>query len=58
MSKPLWGQDMWKNILVCFQEPEKFPTVFHILAHTVLTPSGNQESDGLAWSEPWRLTFL
>lgn len=48
---------MWKDILVCLQEPEKFLTVFHILAHTV-TPPGNQQSDGLAWSEPWQLTFL
>lgn len=47
-----------KDILICLQEPEEFPPVFHILAHTVLTPLGNQESDGLAWSEPWQLTLL
>lgn len=48
MNKPLWGQDMWKDVWVHLQKPEAVLTVFHIPAHKVLTPSDNQEPDVLA----------
>ena len=49
MNKPLWGQDMWKDIWVHLQEPSAVLTVFHIPAHEALTAPGNQEADVLAW---------
>lgn len=47
MSKPLCGQDVWRDVWVHRQEPEVVLTVFHILAHKALTPSANQEADTL-----------
>lgn len=48
MNKPLWGQEMWKNIWAHLQEPETDLSVFHVPAHRVSTPPGNQEADVLA----------
>ena len=48
VNKPLWGQDMWKDIWVCLQEPEAVLTLFQLPAHKVLTPLGNQEVSALA----------
>lgn len=39
---------MWKDVWVHLQKPEAVLTVFHILAHKMLTPSDNQEADVLA----------
>lgn len=51
MNKPLWGQDILKNIWVHL--PEAVLTVFYILAHKALTPLGNQEAASLA--QVWAL---
>ena len=48
MHKPLWGQDMCKDIRVHLQESEAVLIVFLISAHRALTPPGNQEADALA----------
>lgn len=45
INKPLWGQDIWKDIWVHLQEPQAVLIVFHVPAHKALTPSGNQEAD-------------
>lgn len=47
MNKPLWVQEMWKNIWTRLQEPDA-NLVFHVPAHKVPTASGNQEADALA----------
>lgn len=47
MNKPLWGQDMWKDIWVHRQEPEAVLMVFHFSAYKALTPPGDQEADAL-----------
>lgn len=48
MHKPLWGQDMCKDIRVHLQESEAVLIVFLISAHRALTPPGNPEADPLA----------
>ena len=47
VTKPLWGQDMWKDTWVCLQGAAAILTVFHILAYKVLTLPGNREADAL-----------
>lgn len=50
INKPLWGQEMWKNIWALLQEPEAdlIVLVFHVPAHRVSPPPGNQEAQVLA----------
>lgn len=48
VHKPLWSQDMWKDIWVHLPEPEAILIVFHILARKVLTSPGDQEAGALA----------
>ena len=38
MNKHWWGQDMWKDIWVCRQEPESVLAVLHFRAQRMLTP--------------------
>lgn len=38
MNKHWWGQDMWKDIWVCLQEPESVLAVLHFPAQRMLTP--------------------
>ena len=45
INKPLWGQDIWRDIWVHLQEPQAVLIVFHVPAHKALTPPGNQEAD-------------
>lgn len=45
INKPLWGQDIWKDICVHLQEPQAVLTVFHVSAQKTLTPPGHQELD-------------
>lgn len=47
-NKPLWGQEMWKNIWDHLQEPKADLTVFHVPAYRVSTPPDNKEADDLA----------
>lgn len=44
INKYLHGQDVWKDTWVYLQETEAVLTAFCILAHEVLTHSGNQDT--------------
>ena len=51
--KPLWGEDIWKDIWVCFQEPVAFLTVFHAPDSIKALPTtGNWGADVLAQYGP------
>lgn len=51
--KPLWDEDIWKDIWVCFQEPAAFLTVFHAPDSIKALPTtGNWGADVLAQYEP------
>lgn len=38
-NKPLWGEDIWKDIWIHLQESEAVLTAFHIQAYKALTDS-------------------
>ena len=52
MNKPLWVQDIWKDIWVRLQESEAILTTFHASARKALKPPGKQEADALAQVSP------
>ena len=47
MNKPLWSQNMWKDIWVCLPEPKADLTVFTVPAYKTLTPPGSQKAHTL-----------
>ena len=54
VNKPLWGEDLWKDIWLCFQEPAAFLTVFHAPGSIkTLTTTGNWGADVLFQYELW-----
>lgn len=38
MKEALQGQDVWRDIPICLQEPEAVFAAFHVLAYKTLIP--------------------